>query len=74
MPERWHKPRRRPEQSSASSALLAAVGNLMGGAESRFEGAGKGQCFGFTAESDGVLVQTNLPLRLCHFFYQDLHC
>jgi len=60
--------------ASAGGALLAAVGNLMGRAKSRFEGAGEGQCFGFTAECHGVLVKTNLPLRLCHFFYQDLHC
>lgn len=72
MPGRWRK--RLSERDSASSALLAAVGNLMGRANSRFEGASEGQSFGFTAECHGVLVEPDLPLRLCHFFYQDLHC
>lgn len=74
MPERWRKPRPRHKKTSAGSALLAEVGDLMGRANSRFEGAGEGEGFGFTAECHGVLIQANLPLRLCHFFYQDLHC
>ena len=58
---------------SASSTLLM-VGNLMGCVQARFEGAGEGASFGFAAECHSMLVQADLPLGFCHFFYQDLHC
>ena len=75
MPGRWQRRRLKTEtKASADSALLAGIGNLMGSVQTRFEGAGEGQRFGLTAEGHGVLVETNLPLGLCHFFYQDLHC
>ena len=57
---------------SAGSSLLT-VGNLMGGLQARFKRVGEGACFGFAAKSHRMLVQTNLPLGLCQFFYQDLH-
>jgi len=59
---------------SASSALLLVFSNLMRGLQSRFKGAGESASFGFAAECDDVLVQTDLPLGFCQFFYQDLHC
>lgn len=59
--------------NSASGALLA-IGELMRGLQARFEDAGESPGLGFAAESDGVLVETDLPLGCCHFFYQDLHC
>jgi hypothetical protein len=41
--------------------------------QSRFKGIGEGAGFGFAAEGNGVLIQADLPLGLCQFFYQDLH-
>jgi len=50
-----------------------AVGYLVRGVQSRFKGIGEGARFGFAAEGNGVLIQADLPLGLCQFFYQDLH-
>jgi hypothetical protein len=45
----------------------------MGRVQSRFKGIGESARFGFAAKGNGVLVQTDLPLGFCQFFYQDLH-
>ena len=75
MPGHWRKPRPERERlASAGSAVLAQVGNLMGRVQARFEGASEGPCFGLTAERHGMLIEPDLPLGLCHFFYQDLQC
>ena len=58
---------------SASGALLV-VGNLMRGVQTCFKCAGERAGFGFATERHRVLVQADLPLGFCHFFYQDLHC
>jgi len=71
MPGRWPKQRR--DEDSASGTLLA-VWDFMRGEKPRFKGAGESERFSFAAERDGVLVQADLPLGCCHFFYQDLHC
>ena len=71
MPGRWPKPR---FETDLASGTLLTVGELMRGEKPRFKSTGEGARFSFAAERDGVLVETDLPLGCCHFFYQDLHC
>lgn len=71
MRAQWRKPR--SEKVSASSAVLVNRHGVRG-VQARFKGSGKGAGFGFAAEVDHVLIQKDLPLGFCQFFYQDLHC
>jgi hypothetical protein len=48
-------------------------GDLVRGVYARFKKACERQGFSFASERHGMLVQANLPLGFCHFFYQDLH-
>ena len=58
---------------SAGCALREQDGNLVRGLDAGFKGTRESASFCFAAEGDCMLVQTDLPLGFCQFFYQDLH-
>ena len=71
MPGHWRKPRF--ERDSAGSALRVKGGDWVRGLNACFKGAHEISGFGFAAEGYRMLVQADLPLGFCQFFYQDLH-
>ena len=71
MPGRRRKPRF--EKESAGSTLCVEGGKLVRGVDTCFKNTRESASFCFAAEGDCMLVQTDLPLGFCQFFYQDLH-